>query len=239
MIAVRAVLFDVFGTLVDYRTSIASALRRFGQERGIACDWYAFVDAWRAAYAPAMDRVRRGETPWQPLDALHAASLDELWQRFGLPPIPEDERTWLVRRWHELEPWPDVVAGLHELRRHVIVGSLSNGNVALQIDLARHAKLPFDVLFSAEHFRHYKPDAQTYLGALELLALPPGHVALAAAHNGDLRAAASHGLRTIFLPRPAEHGAKQTTDLVAEGPYDLIVHDVGAIATAVAGDRSA
>ncbi len=239
MTGVRAVLFDVFGTLVDYRTSIARDLERFGRDRGIACDWHAFVDAWRGSYAPAMDRVRRGESPWQPLDALHATSLDELWQRFELPPFSAQERTWLVRRWHELEPWPDVVAGLHALRGHAIVGSLSNGNVALQVDLAKHAKLPFDVLFSAEHFRHYKPDAQTYLGAVDFLALRPEDVALAAAHNGDLRAAASHGLRTIFLPRPTEHGSAQTTDLIAEGSYDLVVRDVGGIATAFAGEPNA
>jgi 2-haloacid dehalogenase len=231
MTRVRAVLFDVFGTLVDWRTSIATSLEKFGAERGIACDWYAFVDAWRAAYVPSMDRVRRREIPWRNLDALHAGSLDELIRRFALPPLRPNDRAWIVRRWHELEPWPDVPSGLERLRTRVIVGTLSNGNVALQIDLARHAKLHFDVLFSSEHFHHYKPDPRTYLRAAAMLDLDPGHVMLAAAHNGDLRAAAAQGFRTAFIARPTEYGTAQTTDRFAEDEYDMIVRDMGELAS--------
>lgn len=230
MTGVRAVVFDVFGTLVDWRSSIATALETFGRQRGIACDWYAFVDAWRAAYAPAMDRVRHGAQPWTNLDALHATSFDELAERFALPQLTASDRAWIVRRWHELEPWPDVRAGLERLRESAIVGTLSNGNVALQVDLARYARLRFDVQFSSEHFRHYKPDAQTYLGAAELLALEPHELALAAAHNGDLQAAASHGLRTIFIPRPSEHGPEQTTDLEPWSGCDAVARTVSEIA---------
>ncbi len=230
MTGVRAVVFDVFGTLVDYRTSIATALQTFGRERGIACDWYAFVDAWRAAYAPAMDRVRRGELPWRNLDALHGASFDELAAQFGLPPIGADDRAWIVRRWHELEPWPDVREGLVRLRERVVTGTLSNGNVALQVDLVRYARLHFDVLFSAEHFERYKPDPQTYLGAAALLGLEPHGLALAAAHNADLEAAASHGLRTIFIPRPAEYGAADKADLEPWSGCDAVARTVGEIA---------
>jgi len=230
MTRVRAVLFDVFGTLVDWRTSIATALETFGAQRDIACDWYAFVDAWRAAYVPSMDRVRRREVPWRNLDALHAGSLDELIRRFSLPPLSPNDRAWMVRRWHELEPWPDVRSGLERLRTRVIVGTLSNGNVALQVDLARYAKLQFDVLFSSEHFHHYKPDPRTYLRAAAMLNLDPGQVALAAAHNGDLRAAAAQGFKTVFILRPTEYGPTQTTDRFAEDDYDASVSDVGSLA---------
>ncbi len=230
MIGVRAVLFDVFGTLVDWRTSIATSLEAFGSERRIACDWYAFVDAWRSAYVPSMDRVRRREIPWRNLDALHAGSLDELIRRFALPPLSPLDRAWMVRRWHELEPWPDVRAGLERLRTRVIVGTLSNGNVALQVDLARHAQLHFDVLFSSEHFHHYKPDMRTYLRAAAMLNLEPAQVALAAAHNGDLRAASALGFRTAFIPRVTEYGPNQTTDRFPEDDYDAFVQDVGALA---------
>jgi 2-haloacid dehalogenase len=230
MTRVRAVLFDVFGTLVDWRTSIATALETFGAQRDIACDWYAFVDAWRAAYVPSMDRVRRREVPWRNLDALHAGSLDELIRRFSLPPLSPNDRAWMVRRWHELEPWPDVRSGLERLRTRVIVGTLSNGNVALQVDLARYAKLQFDVLFSSEHFHHYKPDPRTYLRAAAMLNLDPGQVALAAAHNGDLRAAAAQGFKTAFILRPTEYGPTQTTDRFAEDDYDASVSDVGSLA---------
>ncbi len=225
MNGVRAVLFDVFGTLVDWRTSIALALERYGLERDLACDWFAFADAWRAAYVPAMNRVRGGEIAWHNLDALHEGSLNGIVRRFDLPALSDTDRAWFVRRWHELEPWPDSRAGLARLRDLAIVGTLSNGNVALQVDLLRYARLPVDVIFSAEHFRHYKPDPQTYLGAVALLGLEPHQVALAAAHNDDLKAAAKLGLRTAFVHRPTEYGPKQSTDLRPDAAYDAIVRN--------------
>lgn len=230
---VRALLFDVFGTLFDWRTSISRALAEFGAERGIVCDWEAFVDAWRAAYAPSMDRVRCGETPWRNLDELHAASLRELAVRFELPPLDRSESEWIVARWHELSAWPDVRAGLERLRTRYVLGTLSNGNVALLVDLMRWADLRFDVLFSAESFERYKPDPATYLGAVKLLGLEPRDVMLVAAHNYDLHAAAALGLRTAFVGRPAEYGPAQREDLVAAPGVDLAAADLGELADAL------
>jgi 2-haloacid dehalogenase len=231
----KALVFDVFGTLVDWRTSIALQLRAFGRSRGLEADWERFVDAWRAAYVPSMERVRRGEIGWANLDALHAASFDDLWRSFGLQSLPPDERTFCVEMWHRLEPWSDVRAGLERLRRRYVVGTLSNGNVALQVDLVRHAGLHFDVLFSAEHFRRYKPDAGTYLGAAELLGLAPAELMRVAAHNGDLAAAASCGLRTAFIARPHEYGPEQRQDLAPEPRIELAARDLVALAEALPG----
>ena len=223
---VRALVFDVFGTLVDWRTSIARDLAAFGEARGIACDWVAFVDAWRAAYVPSMDRVRRGDAPWTNLDALHAASFDELAIRFDLPVLRADDRAWIVRRWHELPPWDDVPRGLARLHERYVLGSLSNGNVALLVDLARFAKLPFDTIFSAELYRRYKPDPEVYLGTVALLGCEPGDVMLVATHNGDLAAARALGLRTAFVLRPTEYGPAQRNDLAPDPDNDVAVRDL-------------
>jgi len=222
---VKAVLFDVFGTLVDWRTSLIRFFETFGGERGIAADWSQFVDEWREAYIPSMDRVRRGELPWINLDGLHRSSFDALVKRFGLPDFSEDECRDCTLAWHRLDPWPDVRNGLIALRRHAVVGTLSNGNVSLLIDLARHGDLRFDAVLSAEIFRHYKPDPETYLGAAALLGLEPGELMLAAAHNGDLQAGARCGLRTAFLARP-EWGPRQHSDLCAGDGIDLTASDV-------------
>jgi 2-haloacid dehalogenase len=203
-----ALLFDVFGTLVDWRTGVTDALRAFGERAGVSANWAAFADDWRRAYAPSMDRVRRGEVAWQNLDALHRASLLTLLERYGIDGVGDAECDRIVRAWHVLPPWPDVVAGLRRLRERFIVASLSNGNVALQVALSRHAGLSFDTLFSAELFAHYKPDAQTYLGACALLDLPPARVMLVAAHSDDLSAAKSLGLQTAFVFRPLEWGSE-------------------------------
>ncbi|GAC1300221.1 MAG: haloacid dehalogenase type II [Vulcanimicrobiaceae bacterium] len=228
--AVRALVFDVFGTLVDWRTSVVRDLERFGEARGVACDWTAFVDAWRDAYVPAMDRVRRGESPWLNLDALHGESFDALAERFALPPLDAASRAWCVRRWHELEPWPDVRPGLERLRRTKLLGTMSNGNVALLVDLARFGDLRFDLIYSAELPRRYKPDPQTYLGAVGLLGLEPHDVMLVAAHNGDLGAAARCGLRTAFVARPTEYGPAQKKDLVPDAGWDVAVRGLGELA---------
>jgi 2-haloacid dehalogenase len=204
--APAALLFDVFGTLVDWRSGVIGALRAFGARSGVTADWAAFADDWRRAYAPSMDRVRRGEVPWQNLDALHRTSLRALFEAAGIGPVAGPEVERVVRAWHALPPWPDTVAGLLRLRERFVVASLSNGNIALQIDLRRFAGLPFDMLFSAETFGHYKPDPQVYVGACALLDLPPGRVMLVAAHNDDLLAARACGLQTAFIARPFEWG---------------------------------
>jgi 2-haloacid dehalogenase len=232
---VRALLFDVFGTLVDLRGSIASQLEAFGRERGIACDWYALVDAWRGEYVPSMDRVRRGERPWAALDTLHAESFDRLAERFALPTLSAIERDWIVKRWHALEPWPDVPAALERLHEHFILATLSNGNVALLVDLARHARLRFDAILSAEIFKRYKPDQETYLGAAALLNCTPPEAMLVAAHESDLRAAAAVGLRTAFVARPGECGLPPAEASALPAEFDVSVRSLDELLERLAG----
>jgi 2-haloacid dehalogenase len=208
----KALLFDVFGTVVDWRGSIVREVRRVGRTKGARADWNAFADAWRSGYRPAMDRVRRGELPWLSIDALHRMILDELLQRFKLR-LSEREKADLNAAWHRLTPWPDSVAGLRRLKRRYVIGTLSNGNVALLLDLARRRGLPWDCIFSAELFRRYKPDPEAYLGAAQLLGLTPREVMLVAAHKDDLAAARRCGFKTAFVRRPLEYGSKSVRDL--------------------------
>jgi 2-haloacid dehalogenase len=230
---VRALLFDVFGTLVDWRTSIATQLAKFGAERGIACDWLAFVDAWRGEYLPSMAGVRSGSRPWANLDTLHGESFDRLLERFGLPEISAADRRWAVRRWHALEPWPDVPAALERLHGRYVLATLSNGNVELLVDLARYGNLRFDTILSAEIFGHYKPDPETYRGAAALLGCAPREAMLVAAHESDLRAAAANGLRTAFISRPHEYGVPPTGDLKLPEEFDIAAADLAALAAAL------
>jgi len=202
-----AILFDVFGTLVDWRGSIAAGLAAFGAGRRIEADWVGLTDAWRGAYKPSMARVRRGEQPWTNLDDLHREALAALLPKFGILPLALDDLDELVALWHRLTPWPDSLPGLSLLKQHFVIASLSNGHVALQVNLAKHNGFPWDMIFGADLYRHYKPDAETYLGACGFLGLPPGAVMLAAAHNDDLAAARALGLQTAFLRRPMEYGA--------------------------------
>jgi 2-haloacid dehalogenase len=208
-----ALLFDVFGTVVDWRGSVEKALALIGRAQGVHADWGAFADAWRAGYRPAMDRVRRGEVPWQPLDELHLHILRGLVGRFG-PDLDEAALVALNRVWHRLAPWPDARSGLRRLRRGCILGTLSNGNMALLVDLSRSAGLPWDCIFSAELFGHYKPDPEVYRGAASLLALRTSEVMLVAAHKDDLEAARRCGMQTAYVHRPREFGR----DAEHEGP---------------------
>ena len=201
-------LFDVFGTVVDWYGSIVRELRTLAREEGVAGDWGAFALAWRAGYKPAMDRVRNGSSPWLPIDALHRQILDDILPRFGLAHLDDARRAELNRVWHRLRPWPDTVRGLRALRRLAPIATLSNGNVSLLVAMARNASLPWDAIFSAELFQHYKPDPETYLGACALLDLAPSEVMLCAAHPDDLLAARALGLQTAFVWRPREFGPK-------------------------------
>lgn len=219
---VKALVFDVFGTVVDWRASVAREVAAAARRIGVATDGLALAAAWRAEYAPAMDRVRTGELPWTTIDVLHRAALDALLPRFGLAALDEAARADLNRAWHRLDPWPDSVAGLRRLSHRYTLATLSNGNVALLAAMARHARLPWTVILSAELFGHYKPDPQVYDGACRLLDLAPAQVMMVAAHNGDLRAAAARGLATAFVARPTEYGPAQTTDLAADGPWDVV-----------------
>src|SRR3989338_4641367 len=204
--SIRALIFDVFGTVVDWRGSIIRECTAPGRRRRLAADWPAFADAWRAGYRPAMARVRSGELPWMTIDQLHRMILDELLVRFEIEGLTEDEIDHLNRAWHRLDPWPEARRGLALLKRRRIIATLSNGNMALLVNLAKHARLPWDCVFSAELFRHYKPDPQAYLGAAAMLGFEPTEVMMVAAHKGDLRAAQAAGLRAAFVQRPLEVG---------------------------------
>jgi 2-haloacid dehalogenase len=217
---VKAVLFDVFGTVVDWRGSLIADLGAWASARGIAADWAGLADAWRDAYAPSMEAVRRGAQPWTVLEDLHRASLERLLPRFGLAGLADVDIVHINRVWHRLAPWPDSVAGLARIKRTRVIAALSNGNVALLLDMARAAKLPWDTVFGADLFGHYKPDEQTYLGACRLLRLQPAEVMMAAAHESDLAAAGALGLRTAFIARPLEHGPGGTAH--ATGTWDIV-----------------
>jgi len=224
--SIKAIVFDTFGTLVDWRTSLIAQLTGFGQERGLQADWMALADAWRSSYEPSLDKVRRGATRWTVLDELHRASLIGLLPAFNLSSLTDQDIDFLVRGWHRLNPWPDVVPGLQRLRQRYIIGPLSNGNLSLMVNVAKFARLPWDVVFGADLFRHYKPDSETYLGVCDFLRLKPGQVMLGAAHNYDLRAADTLGLKTAFIPRPTEFGPNQTTDLQPEGNWTTVATDI-------------
>lgn len=197
--------FDVFGTVVDWRTSVIRELDEFGTRQGVQRDWATFADKWRAGYVPAMDLVRRGELPWTQLDDLHRRILDELLRDAGIDASPADV-DHLNRAWHRLDPWPDAVAGLHRLKERFIITTLSNGNLSLLTNMAKRAGLPWDCVLSAELFGHYKPDREAYLGCARIVDVAPSEVMLVAAHPSDLRAARDAGLRTGYVDRPLEWG---------------------------------
>ena len=222
----RALLFDVFGTCVDWRSGVIREGEALGRRLGVAgVDWAAFADAWRDQYQPQMETVRSGQRPWTTLDVLHREALDRLLPELGLDALAEADRADLTRAWHRLDPWPDVVAGLTRLKRRFIIAPNSNGNIALIVNMAKRAGLPWDAILGAEITRAYKPQPAAYLKNAEALALAPSQVMMVAAHNGDLKAAASCGLRTAFVPRPAEHGPRQTSDLAPEGELDIVARD--------------
>ena len=225
MQGVKALTFDVFGTVVDWRGSIIRQGEAFGRERGLRVDWAALADAWRAGYQPAMARVRSGELPWTRIDALHRMILESLLPRFGLESLSEEDRRHLNRVWHRLDPWPDSVAGLSRLKQRYVIATLSNGNVSLLTNMAKRAGLPWDCIFSAEIFHHYKPDPETYLGVAELLDLAPSDLMMVAAHKDDLKAARAAGLRTAFVKRPLEFGPDAGPDLSPDEGLDVIAED--------------
>lgn len=202
----RALAFDVFGTVVDWRSSVIGELEAFGRAHGIQQDWPTFADNWRAGYVPAMDRVRRGELAWTRIDDLHRMILEDLLREAGITSITDEEIDRLNKAWHRLDPWPDAVRGLTRLKQRFIVTTLSNGNMSLLTNMAKRAGLPWDCVISAELFGHYKPDAEAYLGCADLLDVPPDQLMLVAAHPSDLRAARSAGLRTGYVARPLEYG---------------------------------
>ena len=220
------IVFDTFGSVVDWRSSLIADLTAYGRQRGVAADWPALVDAWRASYHPSMDRVRKGELPWTKLDALHRGSLDKLVADFGITGLTEADLVHINLGWHRLNPWPDSVAGLTRLKTKFVIGPLSNGNVSLLTYMAKHAGLPWDMVFGSDLFQHFKPDPETYLGVAAMMDLEPGQVMLAAAHNNDLANARKCGLMTAFWPRPDEYGPNQVRDFTADQEWDVVATDI-------------
>ena len=222
---VKAFTFDIFGTVVDWRGSIIREGRDVWAAKGVDVDWEAFADSWRDGYEPAMQRVRAGELPWMNIDALHRLILEGLLEQYQISSLSEGAKDQLNRVWHRLDPWPDVAAGLERIRRDAVVAALSNGNVALLVNMARHGGLCWDCVLSAELAEHYKPDPEVYQTAAALLGLEPHQVMMVAAHNGDLKGARAVGFRTAFVHRPREYGPSQTTDLVPDPSVDVVAKD--------------
>jgi 2-haloacid dehalogenase len=229
---IKALTFDVFGTCVDFRGSIVRECRALGKAKGLRVNWGKFTDAWRAGYKPAMDRVRAGALPWTKIDVLHRMILDDILQQFRIADaFSEEEKVRLNLVWHRLKPWPDTVKGLKRLKKRYILATLSNGNTALLVNMAKFGGLPWDCVFSSETFHHYKPDPETYLGAADLLDLKPEQVMMVAAHKHDLRSAASHGLKTAFVRRPHEHGRNKGKDLADDPAFTVNADDFMDLAT--------
>src|SRR3984957_7330586 len=234
---VGALLFDVFGTVVDWRSGVAREATHFLRRRGPQADeTFPFAGAWRANYQPAMEQVRSGRRRFTPLDVLHRENLEAILPDFGIDPatVPASELNEFNLAWHRLDPWPDAVAGLTRLKTSFIIATLSNGNIALMLDMAKRAGLPWDAILGAEVVQAYKPMPEAYLRTADILAMRPEQICLVAAHNGDLAAARKCGLRTAFIPRPAEHGPTQTTDLSPEQEWDLVASDFVALAEKLA-----
>ncbi|MBE0547064.1 MAG: haloacid dehalogenase type II [Rubrivivax sp.] len=222
---VRALTFDIFGTVVDWYGSIVAEVARIG----LPVDGGEFALAWRAGYQPAMQEVRSGALPWTNIDGLHRRILDRLLTARGIT-LSESAATDLNLVWHRLTPWPDSVAGLTRLKSRYTTTTLSNGNLSLLVAMAKHAALPWDAVLSAELFGHYKPDPEVYLGAARLLDLPPQQLMMVAAHPSDLRAAAACGLRTAYIPRPLERGPGGAMEAWAEGEFDCVARGVDDLA---------
>lgn len=211
---IQACLFDVFGTVVDWRTSVSRELAAFAKGKGLrGVDWLDFAVEWRKLYQPSMEEVRSGRRPFTILDVLHRESLEKLLSRYGIKALSESELDHMNRAWHRLDPWPDAVEGLKRLRARFIIAPCSNGNIALMVNLAKRAGLPWDCILGAETARAYKPMPDAYLNSCRQLGLSPASVAMVAAHNNDLKAAKAQGMKTAFVARPTEHGPWQTTDL--------------------------
>jgi 2-haloacid dehalogenase len=223
---IKALTFDVFGTVVDWHGSVAREVRALAKAKGFRVNAVEFTKAWRAGYRPAMDRVRSGELPWTKIDVLHRMILDELLERFRIgDKLTEEEKVHLNLVWHRLRPWPDAPRGLRRLKKRYIVATLSNGNTGLLVDLAKQGDLAWDCVFSSETFRHFKPDPEMYLGAADALELRPDQVMMVASHKHDLRAAAQHGLKTAFIKRPHEYGRNSNPDLASEPEFTCNAED--------------
>jgi len=229
--SIRALTFDVFGTVVDWRGSIIREGRALGKQKNLKVDWAAVADAWRDGYKPAMDRVRKRQLPWMSIDQLHRLILDDVLTKLHIDALTAQDRDHLNLAWHRLRPWPDSRPGLKRLKKRYVLATLSNGNMSLLVDMARNAGLPWDCVLSAELFRHYKPDPEAYLSAAALLGLQPSQVLMVAAHKDDLQAAKRCGLRTAFVRRPMERGPGTRADLSSDRSFDFNADDFNDLAS--------
>jgi 2-haloacid dehalogenase len=224
--SISALTFDVFGTVVDWRTSVIREGEAFGNPRRLSVDWGKFADAWRGLYQPAMEEVRSGRRPWAKLDELHRESLVRLLADFGIPGVSPAEIDHLNDAWHRLDPWPDAVPGLTRLKRRFTLATLSNGNIALMVDMAKRAGLPWDAILGAEVARAYKPTPEAYQRSAAALGLRPEQCLMVAAHPADLASAARCGLRTAYVPRPLEFGPGRPGSQPEPGqPFDVVAGD--------------
>jgi len=209
----------------NWRTSVLRELEALGGRKALAVDWVRFLDDWKAAYRPGMDKVNRGESPWTTVDAIYRMRLGELLVAYGISLLATEEVEALARVWWRLHPWPDAVPGLRRLKGKYIISPLSNASFIGMVELGRSASLPWDCVITAENARCYKPRPEVYRTAIDLLGLTPGEVMMVAAHNYDLAAARGEGMATAFVPRPLEYGLGQTTDLKPESEWDVVAED--------------
>jgi 2-haloacid dehalogenase len=223
--SIKVLAFDVFGTVVDWRSSVVAEGEQLSKSKGFNVDWAAFADAWRGVYRPNLNRVLNGELRWTKLDDLHRMSLEEMLTSFKIDGLREDEITHLSRVWHRLKPWPDSVPGLKRLKARFTITTLSNGNISLLTNMAKHSGLPWDCILSAENVRRYKPDSTVYRLVPDLFDLKHEQVVMVAAHEHDLQAAQTHGLRTAFVHRPLEHGPGKASPMPPTGRYDFVAKD--------------
>ncbi len=235
MSQIKALMFDVFGTVVDWRASVAREAEAILAPKGFALDWPAFADGWRALYAPSMARVSAGERPFVVLDDLHRENLLVLLDRMGIAVLSPAEIDRLNHAWRRLDPWPDVAGGLARLKRRFILATLSNGNIALMVSLARHGGLPWDVILGAEVARAYKPSPEAYDRAAAALQLRPDECMMVAAHIHDLRAAAGRGFRTAYVHRPDEFGVSPEGRPWPADEFDFTVDSFTALADRLGG----
>jgi 2-haloacid dehalogenase len=227
---VRALTFDVFGTVVDWRAGVTREAEAIGAAKGIEADWGAFAAEWRRMYDPALEQVRSGSRPWTKLDDLHRESLIALVPKYGLEKLDAADLETLNTAWHRLDPWPDVLDGFARLKRRYALITLSNGNVALMLNMARRAGIPWDAILGAEVSKHYKPQPEAYQLTAEMLGLEPSRCMMVAAHPRDLDAAAAQGFRTAYVHRPQEYPDRPPND-VPEGRYDFWAADMVDLAT--------
>lgn len=231
---VKAIVFDTFGTITDWRTSIGNEGARVAKAKGIKdFDGDAFARAWRAGYRPGMAPVIAGTRPWTPVDVIHRERLDVILPEFGLDMLNEEERQDLNKAWHRINPWPDSVPGLLRLKKKFLIAPLSNGSLVLLASMAKRAGIPWDFVFSSDMHKAYKRDPKVYDNAVALLGIKPGELMMGAAHNDDLEAARKQGLRTAYINRPYEYGVDQKKDFKADSDWDIICDTVEELATAM------